>query len=110
MFIDVDTKIENTTMQMYDNKTYWIKPIEGYKLHATEFDSEYEDIETGEMVKEIGFTQGIITCSVKYDFEKNEREFYSIPEDETIAPVLVETATESDYINALESLGVNFNG
>ena len=52
MFIDVDTKIENASMQIYDNKAYWIKPNEGYKLHAKEFDSITEKPETGEIIKE----------------------------------------------------------
>ena len=113
MFIDVDTKIENASMQIYDNKAYWIKPNEGYKLHAKEFDSITEKPETGEIIKEVDFTTGIVTCSVKYDFEKNEREFYTIPENEVVEPEIINPeneATESDYINALESLGVDFNG
>lgn len=113
MFVDVETKIENTSMQVYDNKAYWIKPNEGYKLHAKEFDSETENPETGEITKEIRFTTGIVTCGAKYDFEKNEREFYAIPENEVVEPVVInpeDVATESDYINALESLGVDFNG
>lgn len=83
MFVDVETKIENALMQIYVNdktneeRTYWIKPNKGYKLHAKEFDSETENPETGEITKEVGFTQGIVTCGVKYDFEKNEREFYT---------------------------------
>lgn len=83
MFINTETKIENASMQIYvdDNtnkqKTYWITPNEGYKLHAKEFDIEAENYETGETTKEIGFTQGIVTCSVNYDFEKNERDFYT---------------------------------
>lgn len=113
MLVDVETKIENTSMQMYDDKTYWIKPNEGYKLHAKDFDGETENSETGEITKEFGFTTGIVTCGVNYDFEKNEREFYVVPEDEVVEPESIvpeETATESDYINALESLGVDFNG
>lgn len=83
MFADVKPIIENTSMQKYiDDKTnkertYWIKPIEGYEFHASELDSEIENPETGEFEKEIGFTTGIVTCGVRYDFEKNEREFYT---------------------------------
>lgn len=112
MLKDVTPIIENTSMQEYDNKTYWIKPNEGYKLHAKEFDSETEKPEMGEIIKEVGFTTGIVTCSVKYDFEKNEREFYTIPENEVVEPEIInpeDMATESDYIKALESLGVDFN-
>lgn len=84
MLVDVKSIIENTTMQKYiDDKTgkertFWIQPVKGFELHATEFDSEIENPETGEVEKEVGFTTGIVTCSVKYDFEKNEREFYTV--------------------------------
>lgn len=113
MLVDVETKIENASMQEYDNKTYWIKPNEGYKLHAKELDGTTKPSETGETTKEIGFTTGIVTCGVNYDFEKNEREFYTVPGDEVVEPEVINPeneATESDYINALESLGVDFNG
>lgn len=85
MFVDVETKIENASMQKYiddktnEERTYWIMPNKGYKLHAKELDSETEDPDTGETTKKVGFTTGIVTCSVRYDFEKNEREFYTIP-------------------------------
>ena len=107
MFVDVEPMIENTTMQMYDNKAYWIKPKEGYKLHEKGRDVVDTDPETGKPILILGFNESISTCSVDYDFEKNEREFYTIPISEN--PV-VERATEENYINALEDLGVKFNG
>ena len=85
MLIQVDSIIENTSMQKYiDDKTgkertFWITPNEGYELHAVEFDSEIENPQTGETTKEIGFTTGIVTCGVKYDFKLNKREFYTRP-------------------------------
>jgi hypothetical protein len=108
MLKEVDAIIENTTMQKYiddktgQDRTYWIKPVEGYKLHSIDLDTELEDPETGAKTKEIGFTQGIVTCSVNYDFENNLKEFYAVPENETFEPVNIEsdTATVEDYQKA----------
>ncbi len=109
MLKDVTPIIENTSMQIYNNKTYWIKPKEGYKLHEKGRDVEEFDPETGKPILILGFNESISTCSVDYDFEKNEREFHTIPIEEN--PIIeAEVATEADYIEALESLGVNFNG
>ena len=80
MLINTESKIANTTMQKYiddktgKEKTFWLKPLEGFRLHAKELDTE--NPETGE--GEPGFTEGIATCSVKYDFTQNPREFYTI--------------------------------
>jgi hypothetical protein len=78
-------------------------------LHEKGRDVEEVDPETGKPILILGFNESISTCSVDYDFEKNEREFYAIPIGEN--PIIeIEVATETDYINALESLGVDFNG
>ena len=108
MLKDVEPIIENTSMQMYDDKTYWIKPNEGYKLHEKGRDIEDIDPATGKPILILGFNESISTCSVNYDFENNEREFYTVPIDTEIPPV--EIATDDDYTQALESLGVVFNG
>lgn len=102
MFVDVEPIIENTSMRMYDNKTYWIKPKEGYKLHEKGRDIEDVDPETGKSILILGFNESISTCSVNYDFEKNERGFYTVPIDEN--PIVeLDVATETDCINAPES-------
>jgi hypothetical protein len=79
MLKDVTPIIENTSMQIYDDKTYWIKPNEGYKLHEKIRDVEDVDPETGKPILILGFNESISTCSINYDFEINEREFYTIP-------------------------------
>lgn len=93
MLKDVTPIIENTSMQIYDEKTYWIKPNKGYKLHEKGRDFEYADPETGKSVLILGFNESISTCSVNYDFEQNEREFYTVPIGETFDPIVVEKET-----------------
>lgn len=88
MLIDVEPIIENTTMQLYDNKCYWIKPNEGYKLHEKGRDIEEENPETGEKILILGFNENVSTCSINYDFEVNEREFYTIPIGENPTVIL----------------------
>ena len=82
MLKDVEPIIENTSMQEYDGKTYWIKPNSGYKLHEKGRDTEDVDPVTGKLVLVLGFNENISTCSINYDFEKNDREFYTIPIEE----------------------------
>ena len=95
MFINVEPIIENTSMLIYDNKCYWIKPNMGYKLHEKDRDVEDIDPETGNPILIFGFNENISTCSINYDFENNEREFYTIPIDEN--PVAnIKPATEED--------------
>jgi hypothetical protein len=107
MLKDVEPIIENTSMQIYDNKTYWIKPNAKYKLHEKGRDIEDIDTETGKPILILGFNESISTCSIDYDFEANEREFYTIPIEEN---PIIELAEETDFTQALESLGVDFNG
>ena len=70
--------IPNTDMKisLFDGveKSYYISPKEGYKLHAKELDSK--DYITGETV--LGFTAGTKTCGFDYDFETNPRDFYAV--------------------------------
>lgn len=87
MLKDVTPIIENTSMQMYDDKAYWIKANEGYKLHEKDRDVEEIDPKTGKLILILGFNESISTCSVDYDFEKNEREFYTIPIEEN--PIII---------------------
>ena len=52
------------------------------------------------------------TAEAGYDFRLKEDltwELFKLPESQETEPTDNE-ATESDYINALENLGVNFNG
>ena len=60
-------------------KIYKIYPEKGYKLHEKSRDEIVVDEngnETGEI--KLGYTEGVITVSADYDFEKNEREIYSV--------------------------------
>ena len=60
------------------NKVYKIYPEKGYKLHEKSRDEVMIDEngnETGEI--KLGFTEGVITASGSYDFEKNPREIYA---------------------------------
>ena len=82
-----NTLIPNTLMEILlidgIETAYYIRPIEGYKLHAKELDEmEFDEemmMETGEII--LGFTNGIKTCSVDYDFSVNPREFYAVESD-----------------------------
>ena len=70
--------IPNTDMKisLFDGveKSYYITPKEGFKLHANELD--FKDDTTGEIV--LGFTEGLKTCGIDYDFSINPREFYTV--------------------------------
>ena len=90
MLKDVTSIIKNTSMQIYDNKAYWIKPNKGYKLHEKGRDVKDVDPETGNPILILGFNESISTCSINYDFEKNEREFYTIPIEENPIVILNE--------------------
>ena len=79
--------IPNTSMKILlidgVETSYYIEPLDGYKLHAKELDEmEFDEemmMETGEIV--LGFTTGIKTCHINYDFEENPREFYAVESD-----------------------------
>lgn len=79
-----DSLIPNTDMQILlidgVETAYYITPKEGYKLHAKELDEIGFDEETMTETEEIipGYTLGIKTCHIDYDFEENPREFYTV--------------------------------
>ena len=84
MYKDIETKIENTTMQERYNDNaelinYVISPLEGYKLHEKSRDEIVVDengAETGEIKK--GYTEGIVTVLANYNFIENPREIYAV--------------------------------
>ena len=88
MYKDITPIIENTIMQERYNDNgelinYVISPIEGYLLHEKSRDEMIVDEQgndTGEIKK--GFTSGIITVLVNYDFDINNREIYAVKESE----------------------------
>lgn len=83
MYKDIETLIENTTMQERYNDNgelinYVISPIDGYMLHEKSRDEIVVDengAETGEIKK--GYTEGIVTVLANYDFKENKREIYA---------------------------------
>jgi hypothetical protein len=80
--------IENTKMQKryIDGvpKQYLIEPIDGYVLHDNDLDL-YEGglTEDGQPIGELilGYYDGTRTCSIRYDFNENPREFYAVLAD-----------------------------
>jgi hypothetical protein len=92
MYENMETSfIENATMtrRLYADSTevmkYRIYPNEGYVLHDTQYDQPVYDEETGEETGEIkkGYIPypSFVSCSGRYDFAVNEREFYCVPTD-----------------------------
>ena len=83
-----ETLIPNTVMEIIlidgIETAYVITPEKGYKLHAKELDHPIFDeesmTETNEI--ELGFTEGIKSCSINYNFAENPREFYAVESDE----------------------------
>ena len=74
--------IENAIIEektINNNKIYIVRPKEGYMLHEKSRDEivmdEYGN-ETGEI--RLGYTEGVITTTKSYDFEKNPREIYAV--------------------------------
>lgn len=88
MYKDITPIIENTVMQERYNDNgeminYVISPMEGYLLHEKSRDEMVVDEQgndTGEVKK--GFTSGIITILVNYDFDINNREIYAVKESD----------------------------
>lgn len=76
------TKMEILNIDGQDT-FYYITPLPGYKLHAKELDEVKFDEETFMETDEIvlGYTTGVKTCHINYDFVLNEREFYTIVEE-----------------------------
>ncbi len=109
----VDTLVENTKMKKVyiddKHRLYEITPNEGYKLHDNRLDAYEEYDEEGNPVgtpSALGFQRGATTCTVE-DFVSDKCKFYAILESENPDPI--QPATETDYINALERLGVHFD-
>lgn len=83
MYKEIEPLIENTFCEarVKDDKiiSYRICPAEGYKLHEITLDEtvldEYGN-ETGEI--KLGYTESYVTAGVDYDFEKNERQIYTV--------------------------------
>ena len=88
MYRDIETKIENTTMkERYNDNNelinYVISPVDGYVLHAKSRDEIILDENGNETGKvKLGYTRGIVTALVNYDFEENPREIYAVKEEE----------------------------
>ena len=88
MYKEITSIIENTVMQERYNDNgelinYVISPMEGYLLHEKSRDEMVVDEQgndTGEIKK--GFTSGIITVLVNYDFDINNREIYAVKESD----------------------------
>lgn len=98
---------ENSELMRYD-----ISPADGYILRVKCCDQTYE--ENGKIIFRPYRTLGDAGVVKTYDFENNPSGFIAESyvegmENEIIETDIPETATETDYINALERLGVNFN-
>lgn len=87
MYKPSETKIENTVFETREKGgkviSYRISPKEGYKLHEITLDEPILDEETGEETGEVkkGYTTAFVTAGANYDFETNERQIYSIPDE-----------------------------
>jgi hypothetical protein len=80
IYEDVTPIIPNTTMRLRivdgNPQTYWIKAVDGYVLHDTNYDTvNYEptiDPETGEETfvetHLMGYHTEVVTCSARYEF------------------------------------------
>lgn len=88
MYKEIEALIENTKFEARVDKngniiSYRISPMEGYKLHEITLDEEIMDKETllptGKIKK--GYTRSFVTAGANYDFKKNERDIYAVPQD-----------------------------
>ena len=73
-FIDIDTKIPNTTMRQFINATgeagiYEITPADGYVLHNNARDWTETDEATGQETICRGYSRSPSTVPASYDFE-----------------------------------------
>ena len=87
MYKEVEALVENTKFEarIDENEniiSYRISPLEGYKLHEITLDEPVVDEETMQETGKIkkGYTTSYITAGVNYDFEKNDREIYTVEE------------------------------
>lgn len=92
---------------------YDVEPAEGYILRIKDCDEHYEDELNGKKLLKPYRTKGETILPVIYDFVTNPKgiiaEPYAQGMENEVIEVSSEEATESDYINALEELGVNFD-
>ena len=68
----VEPKFENTIMEIYNDKVYFITPSNGYKLHHNSYD--FHDEEMKEII--YGFSTSSISVPIDYDFEKTINKYY----------------------------------
>ena len=99
---------ENDELQLYE-----INPLDGYVVRAYALDEYVTDEENGKTYIRPYYTSGSVV-PFNYDWKENPNgytaELYREGmEDELIEADVPETATETDYINALKELGVEFN-
>ena len=88
MYKDIEPIIKNAIMKERfsdsgEKVNYIMYPKEGYLLHEKSRDEAIFDengVATGEIKR--GYTSGIVTVLANYYFEKNEREIYTVKEDE----------------------------
>ena len=82
MYREIKPLIENTICEAREKDgkviSYRIRPEKGYKLHEITLDEKNE--ETGEVI--FGFTEAYVTAGADYDFEKNDRQIYSVKKEE----------------------------
>lgn len=83
MYKDIETLIENTVMkERYNDNNelinYVISPIKGYMLHEKSRDEIIMDEYGNETGIKLGYTNGIVTVLINYDFDSNPREIYAV--------------------------------
>lgn len=98
---------ENDELQLYE-----INPLDGYVVRAYALDEYVTDEENSKTYIRPYYTSGSVVPN-NYDFFENPNgytaELYREGMEDELIEVDITEATETDYINALERLGVNFN-
>lgn len=87
MYKKIEPLIENTLCEARVDAdgnpiSYLIRPAEGYKLHAITLDEPVFDEngnDTGE--RKLRFTKAYVTAGANYDFVKNDRQIYAVPDE-----------------------------
>ena len=97
---------ENDELQLYE-----INPLDGYVVRIYALD-EHQAEESGKTHIKPYYTSGSVVPN-NYDWGKNPNgytaEIYREGMDNEVLEVDMTEATETDYINALEDLGVTFD-